>query len=155
MIAKVACVNSWYNCLECLPNLYNHFSILLIELLEDSELFYLSLLEFYWFFLRLFLTFLIDFRKIDVDLKYFFGTFCLIPKCLFWKLKIVVNSFSAFSLRFWVLISYIYCYPVDLNVVELNFFWKFCWSNPPFFLEFQLSKFSDFKTWFLENVCLE
>ena len=151
MIAKVACVNSWCNCLECLPNLYNHFSILLIELLEDSELFYLSLLEFFWFFLRFFLTFLIDFRKIDVDLKYFFGTFCLIPKCLFWKLKIVVNSFSAFSLRFWVLISYIYCYSVDLNVVELNFFWKFCWSNPPFFWNsnfqnFQISKLDFWKT---------
>ena len=120
--------------------------------------FWIVLSEFASVLLILFETFsdfLIDFRKIDVDLKYFFGTFCLIPKCLFWKLKIVVNSFSAFSLRFWVLISYIYCYPVDLNVVELNFFWKFCWSNPPFFLEFQLSKFSDFKTWFLENVCLE
>ena len=120
--------------------------------------FWIVLSEFARVLLILFETFsdfLIDFRKIDVDLKYFFGTFCLIPKCLFWKLKIVVNCFSAFSLRFWVLISYIYCYPVDLNVVELNFFWKFCWSNPPFFLEFQLSKFSDFKTWFLENVCLE
>ena len=120
--------------------------------------FWIVLSEFASVLLILFETFsdfLIDFRKIDVDLKYFFGTFCLIPKCLFWKLKIVVNSFSAFSLRFWVLISYIYCYPVDLNVVELNFFWTFCWSNPPFFLEFQLSKFSDFKTWFLENVCLE
>ena len=120
--------------------------------------FWIVLSEFARVLLILFETFsdfLIDFRKIDVDLKYFFGTFCLIPKCLFWKLKIVVNSFSAFSLRFWVLISYIYCYPVDLNVVELNFFWKFCWSNPPFFLDFQLSKFSDFKTWFLENVCLE
>ena len=120
--------------------------------------FWIVLSEFARVLLILFETFsdfLIDFRKIDVDLKYFFGTFCLIPKCLFWKLKIVVNSFSAFSLRFWVLISYIYCYSVDLNVVELNFFWKFCWSNPPFFLEFQLSKFSDFKTWFLENVCLE
>ena len=120
--------------------------------------FWIVLSEFARVLLILFETFsdfLIDFRKIDVDLKYFFGTFCLIPKCLFWKLKIVVNSFSAFSLRFWVLISYIYCYPVDLNVVELNFFWTFCWSNPPFFLEFQLSKFSDFKTWFLENVCLE
>jgi len=120
--------------------------------------FWIVLSEFARVLLILFETFsdfLIDFRKIDVDLKYFFGTFCLIPKCLFWKLKIVVNSFSAFSLRFWVLISYIYCYSVDLNVIELNFFWKFCWSNPPFFLEFQLSKFSDFKTWFLENVCLE
>ena len=120
--------------------------------------FWIVLSEFARVLLILFETFsdfLIDFRKIDVDLKYFFGTFCLIPKCLFWKLKIVVNCFSAFSLRFWVLISYIYCYSVDLNVVELNFFWKFCWSNPPFFLEFQLSKFSDFKTWFLENVCLE
>ena len=120
--------------------------------------FWIVLSEFARVLLILFETFsdfLIDFRKIDVDLKYFFGTFCLIPKCLFWKLKIVVNCFSAFSLRFWVLISYIYCYPVDLNVVELNFFWTFCWSNPPFFLEFQLSKFSDFKTWFLENVCLE
>ena len=120
--------------------------------------FWIVLSEFASVLLILFETFsdfLIDFRKIDVDLKYFFGTFCLIPKCLFWKLKIVVNCFSAFSLRFWVLISYIYCYPVDLNVVELNFFWTFCWSNPPFFLEFQLSKFSDFKTWFLENVCLE
>ena len=120
--------------------------------------FWIVLSEFARVLLILFETFsdfLIDFRKIDVDLKYFFGTFCLIPKCLFWKLKIVVNSFSAFSLRFWVLISYIYCYSVDLNVVELNFFWTFCWSNPPFFLEFQLSKFSDFKTWFLENVCLE
>ena len=120
--------------------------------------FWIVLSEFASVLLILFETFsdfLIDFRKIDVDLKYFFGTFCLIPKCLFWKLKIVVNSFSAFSLRFWVLISYIYCYSVDLNVIELNFFWKFCWSNPPFFLEFQLSKFSDFKTWFLENVCLE
>ena len=120
--------------------------------------FWIVLSEFASVLLILFETFsgfLIDFRKIDVDLKYFFGTFCLIPKCLFWKLKIVVNCFSAFSLRFWVLISYIYCYSVDLNVVELNFFWTFCWSNPPFFLEFQLSKFSDFKTWFLENVCLE
>ena len=120
--------------------------------------FWIVLSEFARVLLILFETFsdfLIDFRKIDVDLKYFFGTFCLIPKCLFWKLKIVVNCFSAFSLRFWVLISYIYCYSVDLNVVELNFFWTFCWSNPPFFLEFQLSKFSDFKTWFLENVCLE
>jgi hypothetical protein len=120
--------------------------------------FWIVLSEFARVLLILFETFsdfLIDFRKIDVDLKYFFGTFCLIPKCLFWKLKIVVNCFSAFSLRFWVLISYIYCYSVDLNVIELNFFWKFCWSNPPFFLEFQLSKFSDFKTWFLENVCLE
>jgi len=120
--------------------------------------FWIVLSEFARVLLILFETFsdfLIDFRKIDVDLKYFFGTFCLIPKCLFWKLKIVVNCFSAFSLRFWVLISYIYCYSVDLNVVELNFFWTFCWSNPPFFLEFQLSKFSNFKTWFLENVCLE
>ena len=120
--------------------------------------FWIVLSEFARVLLILFETFsdfLIDFRKIDVDLKYFFGTFCLIPKCLFWKLKIVVNSFSAFSLRFWVLISYIYCYSVDLNVIELNFFCKFCWSNPPFFLEFQLSKFSDFKTWFLENDCLE
>ena len=98
--------------------------------------FWIVLSEFASVLLILFETFsdfLIDFRKIDVDLKYFFGTFCLIPKCLFWKLKIVVNSFSAFSLRFWVLISYIYCYSVDLNVIELNFFWKFCWSNPPFF----------------------
>ena len=98
--------------------------------------FWIVLSEFARVLLILFETFsdfLIDFRKIDVDLKYFFGTFCLIPKCLFWKLKIVVNCFSAFSLRFWVLISYIYCYSVDLNVIELNFFWKFCWSNPPFF----------------------
>ena len=97
-----------------------------------------------------FSDFLIDFRKIHVDLKYFFGTFCLIPKCLFWKLKIVVNCFSAFSLRFWVLISYIYCYSVDLNVIELNFFWKFCWSNPPFFWNsnfpnFQISKLDFWK----------
>ena len=95
--------------------------------------FWIVLSEFARVLLILFEIFLIDFRKIDVDLKYFFGTFCLIPKCLFWKLKIVVNCFSAFSLRFWVLISYIYCYSVDLNVIELNFFWKFCWSNPPFF----------------------
>ena len=116
--------------------------------------FWIVLSEFASVLLILFETFsdfLIDFRKIDVDLKYFFGTFCLIPKCLFWKLKIVVNCFSAFSLRFWVLISYIYCYPVDLNVVELNFFWKFCWSNPPFFWNsnfqnFLISKLDFWKT---------
>ena len=116
--------------------------------------FWIVLSEFARVLLILFETFsdfLIDFRKIDVDLKYFFGTFCLIPKCLFWKLKIVVNSFSAFSLRFWVLISYIYCYSVDLNVIELNFFWKFCWSNPPFFWNsnfpnFQISKLDFWKT---------
>ena len=116
--------------------------------------FWIVLSEFARVLLILFETFsdfLIDFRKIDVDLKYFFGTFCLIPKCLFWKLKIVVNCFSAFSLRFWVLISYIYCYSVDLNVVELNFFWKFCWSNPPFFWNsnfqnFQISKLDFWKT---------
>ena len=115
--------------------------------------FWILLSEFASVLLILFETFsgfLIDFRKIDVDLKYFFGTFCLIPKCLFWKLKIVVNSFSAFSLRFWVLISYIYCYSVDLNVIELNFFWKFCWSNPPFFWNsnfpnFQISKLDFWK----------
>ena len=115
--------------------------------------FWIVLSEFASVLLILFETFsdfLIDFRKIDVDLKYFFGTFCLIPKCLFWKLKIVVNCFSAFSLRFWVLISYIYCYSVDLNVVELNFFWKFCWSNPPFFWNsnfpnFQISKLDFWK----------
>ena len=115
--------------------------------------FWIVLSEFASVLLILFETFsdfLIDFRKIDVDLKYFFGTFCLIPKCLFWKLKIVVNSFSAFSLRFWVLISYIYCYSVDLNVIELNFFWKFCWSNPPFFWNsnfpnFQISKLDFWK----------
>ena len=115
--------------------------------------FWIVLSEFARVLLILFETFsdfLIDFRKIDVDLKYFFGTFCLIPKCLFWKLKIVVNSFSAFSLRFWVLISYIYCYSVDLNVIELNFFWKFCWSNPPFFWNsnfpnFQISKLDFWK----------
>ena len=116
--------------------------------------FWIVLSEFARVLLILFETFsdfLIDFRKIDVDLKYFFGTFCLIPKCLFWKLKIVVNCFSAFSLRFWVLISYIYCYSVDLNVIELNFFWKFCWSNPPFFWNsnfpnFQISKLDFWKT---------
>ena len=116
--------------------------------------FWIVLSEFARVLLILFETFsdfLIDFRKIDVDLKYFFGTFCLIPKCLFWKLKIVVNSSSAFSLRFWVLISYIYCYSVDLNVIELNFFWKFCWSNPPFFWNsnfqnFQISKLDFWKT---------
>ena len=116
--------------------------------------FWILLSEFASVLLILFETFsdfLIDFRKIDVDLKYFFGTFCLIPKCLFWKLKIVVNCFSAFSLRFWVLISYIYCYSVDLNVIELNFFWKFCWSNPPFFWNsnfpnFQISKLDFWKT---------
>ena len=113
--------------------------------------FWIVLSEFAWVLLILFETFLIDFRKIDVDLKYFFGTFCLIPKCLFWKLKIVVNCFSAFSLRFWVLISYIYCYSVDLNVIELNFFWKFRWSNPPFFWNsnfpnFQISKLDFWKT---------
>ena len=115
--------------------------------------FWIVLSEFARVLLILFETFsdfLIDFRKIDVDLKYFFGTFCLIPKCLFWKLKIVVNCFSAFSLRFWVLISYIYCYSVDLNVIELNFFWKFCWSNPPFFWNsnfqnFQISKLDFWK----------
>ena len=115
--------------------------------------FWIVLSEFASVLLILFETFsdfLIDFRKIDVDLKYFFGTFCLIPKCLFWKLKIVVNCFSAFSLRFWVLISYIYCYSVDLNVIELNFFWKFCWSNPPFFWNsnfpnFQISKLDFWK----------
>ena len=113
--------------------------------------FWIVLSEFARVLLILFETFLIDFRKIDVDLKYFFGTFCLIPKCLFWKLKIVVNCFSAFSLRFWVLISNIYCYSVDLNVIELNFFWKFCWSNPPFFWNsnfqnFQISKLDFWKT---------
>ena len=115
--------------------------------------FWIVLSEFARVLLILFETFsdfLIDFRKIHVDLKYFFGTFCLIPKCLFWKLKIVVNCFSAFSLRFWVLISYIYCYSVDLNVIELNFFWKFCWSNPPFFWNsnfpnFQISKLDFWK----------
>ena len=117
--------------------------------------FWIVLSEFASVLLILFETFWLILEKLMLIWNTFFGTFCLIPKCLFWKLEIVVNSFSAFSLRFWVLISYIYCYPVDLNVIELNFFWKFCWSNPPFFLEFQLSKFSDFKTWFLENVCLE
>ena len=115
--------------------------------------FWIVLSEFASVLLILFETFsgfLIDFGKFDVDLKYFFGTFCLIPKCLFWKLKIVVNCFSAFSLRFWVLISYIYCYSVDLNVIELNFFWKFCWSNPPFFWNsnfpnFQISKLDFWK----------
>jgi hypothetical protein len=137
--------------LECLPNLYNHFSILLIELLEDSELFYLSLLEFFWFFLRLFLTFWLIFEKLMLIWNTFFGTFCLIPKCLFWKLEIVVNSFSAFSLRSWVLISYIYFYSVDLNVIELNFFGNFVdqihhffWNSN--FQNFQISKLDFWKT---------